>query len=178
MFNKPAGQAVPYPVNQAAANPAPARFSMPPAASPIPSAAPQPQPGVPYASGMVNPVQQSVMPDTETEIWDDDQAGGEAYLEYYENGMLTRVVLNKPHFLIGRLKNQVDFAVSNTKVGKIHAEFLNQNGRVYVKDYNSKNGTYINGSGERIQSNIPYPLKDQDRIALANSEFTLRCPVN
>ncbi len=119
-----------------------------------------------------------VMQNTETEIWDESPADGEIYLEYYENGMFTRVILNKPRFLIGRLKGQVDFVVSNTKVGKIHAEFLVENGVVYVKDFNSKNGTYINGNGERIQSNIPYPLKDKDRVSLANSEFTLRCPVN
>lgn len=119
-----------------------------------------------------------IMQNTETEIWDENPADGEIYLEYYENGMFTRVILNKPRFLIGRLKGQVDFVVSNTKVGKIHAEFLVENGVVYVKDFNSKNGTYINGNGERIQSNIPYPLKDKDRVSLANSEFTLRCPVN
>ena len=130
---------------------------------------------VPLADNSDEP---QVMQNTETEIWDENPADGEIYLEYYENGMFTRVILNKPRFLIGRLKGQVDFVVSNTKVGKIHAEFLVENGVVYVKDFNSKNGTYINGNGERIQSNIPYPLKDKDRVSLANSEFTLRCPVN
>lgn len=110
----------------------------------------------------------------DTELWDGD-AGMEAYLEYYVNGVLSRVILNKPSILIGRLSSQVDFAVSNPKVGKIHAEFLNQNGMIYVKDLNSKNGTYINRNGQRLNSNVPYPLKDNDRISLADSEFTLRC---
>lgn len=111
---------------------------------------------------------------SETELWEGDSDEG-AYLEYYVNGVLSRVMLNKPSTLIGRLSGQVDFAVSNPKVGKIHAEFLNQNGMIYVKDLNSKNGTYINRSGQRINSNIPYPLKDNDRISLADSDFTLRC---
>lgn len=110
----------------------------------------------------------------ETELWEGDQDGG-AYLEYYVNGVMSRVPLNRPSTLIGRLSSQVDFAVSNPKVGKIHAEFLNQNGQIYVKDQNSKNGTYINRSGQRINSNIPYPLKDNDQISLADSEFILRC---
>ena len=110
----------------------------------------------------------------DTELWDGD-SGMEAYLEYYVNGVMSRVVLNKPSTLIGRLSSQVDFAVSNPKVGKIHAEFLNQGGKIYVKDLNSKNGTYINRNGQRINSNVPYPLIDNDRISLADSEFTLRC---
>ena len=112
----------------------------------------------------------------ETEIFDGAQSAAQAYLEYYSNGILTRVPLDKPSIMVGRLQSQVDFAVPNPKVGKIHAQFLNQGGRIYVKDLNSKNGTYLNGSGQRINSNVPYPLNDQDRITLADSEFTLRCP--
>ena len=110
----------------------------------------------------------------ETELWD-YSTEGEAYLEYYVNGVMTRVPLDKQSVLIGRLSRQVDFAVANPNVGKIHAEFINMNGSIYVKDLNSKNGTYINRNGQRINSNIPYPLKDNDRISLADSEFTLRC---
>ncbi len=133
-------------------------------------------PHVPEFSYAKEPVFRPV-PDevsSETELWEGDSDEG-AYLEYYVNGVLSRVMLNKPSTLVGRLSGQVDFAVSNPKVGKIHAEFLNQNGAIYVKDLNSKNGTYINRSGQRINSNIPYPLKDNDRISLADSDFTLRC---
>ena len=137
-----------------------AAFSVPPAAASVPSYA-----GMASSSGSGD----------ETELWDGSQSGMRAYLEYYENGQLTRIPLDKPSILIGRLKGQVDFAVANPKVGKIHAEFLNQNGLIYVKDLNSKNGTYINGSGQRIGNNVPYPLSNNDRITLADSEFTLHC---
>ena len=111
----------------------------------------------------------------ETELWDGTQGGMSAYLEYYENGQLTRIPLDKPSVLVGRLKGQVDFAVANPKVGKVHAEFINQDGLIYVKDLNSKNGTYINGNGQRIGNNMPYPLSNNDRVTLADSEFTVRC---
>ena len=111
----------------------------------------------------------------ETELWDDGQSGMDAWLEYYENDQLNKIMLNKPSTLIGRLKGQVDFTVMNPRVGKIHAEFLNQEGRIYVKDLNSKNGTYINGDAQRIDSSVPYPLNDQDRVRLADSEFVLCC---
>lgn len=112
----------------------------------------------------------------ETELWDAQEEG--VWLEYYENGIMSRVALNQESSLVGRLSSQVDFAVANPKVGKVHAEFLLQNGRVYVKDQNSKNGTYINRSPQRINSNTPYELKDGDVVCLADSEFILHCPRN
>ena len=69
----------------------------------------------------------------------------------------------------------MDFVVKSPKVGKIHARFFYENGQYFVVDINSKNGTYINGSGMRIDSNMAYPLHDKDRIMLADSEFTIRC---
>ncbi len=147
---------------------------------------------VPQPSFSQAPVQPAPMPQTpitpsyaamsmssgsgdETELWDGTQGGMSAYLEYYENGQLTRIPLDKPSVLVGRLKGQVDFAVANPKVGKVHAEFINQDGLIYVKDLNSKNGTYINGNGQRIGNNMPYPLSNNDRVTLADSEFTVRC---
>lgn len=126
---------------------------------------------------MVQPLFNAGMDETEvsseTELWEGDQEGA-AYLEYYINGIMNRIPLTKSSTLIGRLASQVDYAVTNPKVGKIHAEFINQNGVVSVVDQNSKNGTYINRSGQRINSNLPYPLKDGDSISLADSEFVLR----
>lgn len=113
----------------------------------------------------------------ETELWDSSADEMEACLEYYENGLMTRIVLDKPSTLVGRLQSQVDFAVSDPKVGKVHAEFINQDGKIYVKDLNSKNGTYLNGNIQRLNSNMLYPLNDNDRIALAKSEFILHCSV-
>lgn len=111
-----------------------------------------------------------------TELSDEAEGEASAYLEYYEGGRLSRIPLNASHeVVIGRLERQVDFVVKNPKVGNVHARFYCQNGQFYVVDINSKNGTYINGSRARIESNIPYPLRDRDRIMLADSEFTIRC---
>ena len=113
----------------------------------------------------------------ETELWTEEgENGTSAYLEYYENGRLSRIPLDtQAGVLVGRLKTEVDFAVKSPRVGKVHAKFYRQDGQYYVIDINSKNGTYINGSRTRIESNIPYPLCDKDRITLADSEFTIRC---
>lgn len=113
----------------------------------------------------------------ETELWGGvSQGGAPAYLEYYENGKISRIPINPlGGTVIGRLKGQVDFAVKSPRVGKMHARVFCENGQYFVVDINSKNGTYINGNRARIESNIPYPLHDKDRIMLADSEFTIRC---
>ncbi len=113
----------------------------------------------------------------ETELWEENSGGNmAAYLEYYEDGVLQRIPVDPVQgVLIGRLRAQVDFALKSPRVGKIHARFFYENGQYYVVDINSKNGTYINGNGIRIESNTPYPLHDKDRIMLADSEFTIRC---
>ncbi len=115
----------------------------------------------------------------ETELWGamEINNGKASYLEYYENGNTIRIPLNNPNgVIIGRLRSQADFIVTNARVGKVHAKFYEQNGQYYVVDINSKNGTFVNGKEQRIQSNIPYPLYDNDRIMLADSEFIIRCP--
>ena len=110
----------------------------------------------------------------ETEFWDPSKST-EMYLEYINEGQSVKIPLVKESTLLGRLASQVDFAVNNSKVGKIHAEIVLKDGNCCIKDLNSKNGTYLNGSAERIASNIPYPLTNGTKIALADSEFVYRC---
>ena len=113
----------------------------------------------------------------ETELLDGGPGGDmPAYLEYYENGRLTRVPIGTGNgVIVGRLQTEVDLAIKNPKVGKIHARFFCQGGQYFVVDINSKNGTYINGNGMRIESNLPHLLHDKDRIMLADSELVIRC---
>jgi pSer/pThr/pTyr-binding forkhead associated (FHA) protein len=80
-----------------------------------------------------------------------------------------KIFINKPSFVIGRIKSQSDYVSSNNAVGKIHAEIINKDGAYYMKDLNSRNGTFING--ERIVSNVEHPIQCNDRIAFANSEY-------
>lgn len=91
------------------------------------------------------------------------------YLQSVKDGVVEKISITKPSFVIGRLKDQVDFISKNNAVGKVHAEIISRDGLFYIKDLNSRNGTYING--ERINSNIEYRIKDQDKITLANSEY-------
>ncbi len=91
------------------------------------------------------------------------------HLQIYTDSGVEDVVINKPSFVIGRLEGQVDYVHSNNAIGKVHAEIITREGCYYLKDLNSKNGTYING--KRIDSNTEYEIKNNDKLTLANSEF-------
>ncbi len=110
----------------------------------------------------------------DTVVLDDNNADG-AYLEYFENGLSTRIKLTKENFMIGKLRGQCDFVLNNNKISKMHAEFITRGTDYFVKDYNSTNGTYINGSNQRIASNAEYQIFNGDRITLANVDMTFRC---
>ena len=110
----------------------------------------------------------------DTVVLDDNSAEG-AYLEYFENGLSTKIKLTKENFMIGKLRGQCDFVLSNNKISKMHAEFITRGTDYFVKDYNSTNGTYINGSNQRIASNAEYQIFNGDRITLANVDMTFRC---
>lgn len=104
-----------------------------------------------------------------------NNANHDSYLEYYDNGLLCKIKLDKESVIVGKLKNQVDHIIKNTKISRIHAEFICRDGKYFVKDYNSANGTYINGNKQRIVSNIEKQIYNGDKITLANIELTLKC---
>jgi len=145
----------------------------------------QPQVQIPVAQSIPQPTyvapaqtqQYGQMSDFESEdtvVLDDNNAEG-AYLEYFENGLSTKIKLTKENFMIGKLRGQCDFVLSNNKISKMHAEFITRGTDYFVKDYNSTNGTYINGSNQRIASNAEYQIFNGDRITLANVDMTFRC---
>lgn len=82
---------------------------------------------------------------------------------------MEKIFIDKPSFVIGRIKSQSDYVSSNSAVGKLHAEITNKDGAYFMKDLNSRNGTFING--DRILSNVEHPIQNNDRIAFANSEY-------
>jgi len=70
------------------------------------------------------------------------------------------------------LDSMVDYAVQDNTIGKLHAEISVTEGNYYVRDLNSKNGTYINNV--RIPSNKEWEIKGNDRVRLSNYEYIFR----
>ena len=72
-------------------------------------------------------------------------------------------------FRIGRLAEQVDYCLMNPAMGKLHAELIKKPEGYFINDMNTRNGTFVNGS--RVEANSEQPIKDGDKIMLANEEF-------
>lgn len=82
-------------------------------------------------------------------------------------------VINKEEFVIGKKADSVDglLAFSNA-ISRIHCKIIYADGRYFIVDLGSANGTYVNGV--RINSNQQTPIKQGDRIRLANNDFIIK----
>ena len=90
-------------------------------------------------------------------------------LERAKNGEKVRV--NKPSFKIGSDRGRADYWISNNKaVSRLHAVITSVNGRYMIRDNNSTNGSFLNGS--QLVPGRDYELHTGDRIILADEEFT------
>ncbi|MDD7204988.1 MAG: FHA domain-containing protein [Lachnospiraceae bacterium] len=81
-----------------------------------------------------------------------------------------KIELNKPSFVLGKSPESADYAIAdNTNVSRIHATIITRNGRYYVMDQRSTNGTFVNG--RIIKPNQEVELLTGDCLMLANEEF-------
>jgi len=64
-----------------------------------------------------------------------------------------------------------DISFNNAFVSRQHASIYYENGQYYIKDLNSKHGTYLNE--QRLEPNHSAPLKESDKISLAKDIIIL-----
>lgn len=98
-------------------------------------------------------------------------AGGMSGFLEHRNGVTTAI--NKECFFIGKGTNTGianDLVIRNDKVSRNHAVIERVGSEFFIKDNNSLNGTFVNGS--RIAPNIRVALKSGDKIVFANEEYT------
>ena len=95
---------------------------------------------------------------------------------------LTRVkngqtmVMEQDILRIGASSGYVDFYIGdNRTVSRTHADILMQDQRVYIRDNNSRNHTYVNGT--LVPAGELVPLSDNDRIRLSDEEFVIAVKV-
>lgn len=84
----------------------------------------------------------------------------------------TDIYLTDFPFYIGKAGANLSCELKDSAVSRIHAKLMLQDGRVYLEDMNSTNGTFINGI--RIPENKRYELKDGDEIMFANQGYRFR----
>lgn len=79
------------------------------------------------------------------------------------------VEINKEIFMIGRSTQLNDFALPKSlSIGRVHAEIFTENASYYVKDLDTKNGTYLNGN--KLDSQVKYLLTSGDVLQFANEK--------
>lgn len=78
--------------------------------------------------------------------------------------------IDKPEYIIGKKTDVVDGVLSfNKMISRIHCRVIQKQNKFYIEDLQSANGTYINY--EKLIPNRLFPVKNGDRIRLANSDF-------
>ena len=67
--------------------------------------------------------------------------------------------------MIGR-ENASDIILQQATVSAGHANIIPLNGKWYLRDFNSTNGTYLNGT--KYKNNDPIQLNSEDNITITN----------
>ncbi|MCD8120027.1 MAG: FHA domain-containing protein [Lachnospiraceae bacterium] len=76
-----------------------------------------------------------------------------------------------PCFL-GRDGDLTDCEIADESVSRIHARLFQENGRVWVEDLRSENGTFVNG--DRMLPNEPWVLEDGDELRVGSCSYRFR----
>ncbi|MCC8074160.1 MAG: FHA domain-containing protein, partial [Clostridiales bacterium] len=81
-----------------------------------------------------------------------------------------KIYIDKPVFRIGKEKSYVDyFIASNNAISRIHADIITKDNKFFVKDNNSTNHTFVNGS--MITQRQIAEIYDGDSLMFANEPF-------
>ena len=87
-----------------------------------------------------------------------------------EKGRGQRYPMERFPFTIGKVKNRVDLPLNDNSVSRIHARILMQNGRAYLQDCHSTNGTFINGI--QLEAEEQVLLEKEDEIRIGRVRFS------
>lgn len=83
------------------------------------------------------------------------------------------IAIDKESFIIGTASEKVDFRLTNNKtISRMHACILVENGKYYLQDCNSSNGTFLNNI--KLKQNEKSEIKNSDVIKLADEEFVFK----
>jgi len=73
-------------------------------------------------------------------------------------------------YTIGKRKDCVDLALTDRSVSRIHARIVQKNGRAYLQDCRSTNGTYLNGV--QLEPEESVMLEREDEIEIGKVKFS------
>lgn len=101
-----------------------------------------------------------------------DISGNVEYNLYHVNTGVTLKVEDKG-VLIGRSVKKVDYLIRNNgSIGRVHCNvYINNDGHLMIHDFDSLNGTFVNG--KKINSSNDVRLVEGDIFVLADEEFRI-----
>lgn len=108
-----------------------------------------------------------------TECLSEDNTENQWMLIYKGDGLEQDMKLTVFPYLIGTDREKVQGLLQSRTVSRIHAKLFLENGSLYLEDYNSTNGTYLNH--RLLPMNTPCRLQAGDRVVFATEEFQVYC---
>ena len=87
----------------------------------------------------------------------------------HEGGPILRVPIGDKPMRVGR-QNSLEIALCHDSVSRVHAELAVRDGRLWLRDCDSSNGTFVN----RQRITEPVALEPGDVIHFATCEFVVR----
>ncbi len=88
-----------------------------------------------------------------------------------QKSIINNIYLNKQSNIIGSSSVRCNVIIQDSGISRVHATIFFQNSNWYITDLNSTNGTYVNNC--RIQSSLAIVIKNQDKIAFAQSIYVV-----
>lgn len=105
----------------------------------------------------------------QTTLLGKDTAGRYPVLVSVNPEVRENVEIKKEKFVIGKLRGQTDLTLNLPVVSRMHAEIERRDGKYFLVDLNSTNGTYLNG--ERLEANEYRQLSSGDEIIFASAAY-------
>ncbi len=94
-------------------------------------------------------------------------------LVYKGDGLEQDLSLTAFPYLVGTDARRVNGVLRARTVSRLHAKLYLEEGRLFVEDFNSTNGTYLNH--DLLALNTPAELREGDRIVFGTEEYAVYC---
>jgi len=88
---------------------------------------------------------------------------------YLKNGSES-IFLDHFPFRIGKQIDIVDYQIQNNAVSRKHADLIKEQGKYYLIDLGSTNGTFLNN--RKIQTGVREELHSGDKVSFANATYS------